>query len=167
MISNYSIKRVKSKLAMQSVKIIAKSQQAFYSYKAEAMPEGESIQSFCLKNKVPYNLFHKWYKDTHHQIVPVHVEGHPEADSDSPTEAPSSPIPESKTDTESGSVRIMIDIRMTNGMRIQQRNLTYMIKNMISKLEGLCRIIEAPQARSGALDRSLFRYEFHGKIDVA
>lgn len=111
----------------------------FIRYKAEAMPEGESIQAFCLKNKVPYNLFHKWYKDTRHQIVPVHVEGHPEAESNSPTEVPSSPVPERKRDTESVSVRIMIDIRMTNGMRIQQRNLTYPdLKNLIVKLEGLC-----------------------------
>ena len=111
----------------------------FIRYKAEAMPEGESIQAFCLKNKVPYNLFHKWYKDTRHQIVPVHVEDHPEAGSHSPTEAPSSPVPERKTDTESGSVRIMIDIRMTNGMRIQQRNLTFPdLKTLIVKLEGLC-----------------------------
>ena len=88
----------------------------FIRYKAEAMPEGESIQAFCLKNKVPYNLFHKWYKDTRHQIVP-----------------------ERKTDTESVPVRIMIDIRMTNGMRIQQRNLTFPdLKNLIVKLEGLC-----------------------------
>lgn len=36
----------------------------FIRYKAEGVPQGESIQSFCLKNKVPYNLFHKWYKDT-------------------------------------------------------------------------------------------------------
>lgn len=47
----------------------------FIRYKAEAMPQGESIQDFCLKNKVPYNLFHKWYKDTRHRIVPVQVEG--------------------------------------------------------------------------------------------
>ena len=90
----------------------------FIRCKAEAVPEGESIQVFCLKNKVPYNLFHKWYKDTRHQIVPVHVEGYPEAESNSPTEVSSSPVPERKTDTESGPVRIMIDIRMTNGMRI-------------------------------------------------
>ena len=140
----------------------------FICYKAEAMPEGESIQSFCLKNKVPCNLFHKWYKATHHQIVPVHVEGHPGAESDSPTEVSSSPVPERKTDTESIPVRIMIDIRMTNGMRIQQRDLTYFdLKNLISKLEGLCRTTEASQARIGALDRSLFRYEFIGKIYVA
>ncbi len=35
----------------------------FIRYKAEAMPQGESMQDFCLKNKVPYNLFHKWYKE--------------------------------------------------------------------------------------------------------
>ena len=103
------------------------------------MPEGESIQSFFLKNTVHYNLFHKWYKDTCHQIVPVHVEGHLEAESNSPTDVPSSPVPERKTETESGSLRIMIDIRMTNGMRIQQRNLTYPdLKTLIVKLEGLC-----------------------------
>lgn len=47
----------------------------FIRYKAEAMPRGGSIQNFCLKNKVPYNLFHKWYKATRHHIVPVQVEG--------------------------------------------------------------------------------------------
>ena len=132
------------------------------------MLEGESIQAFCLKNKVPYNLFHKWYKDTRHQIVPVHVEGHPEAESDSPTAVSSSSVPERKTDTESVPVRIMIDIRMTNGMRIQQRNLTYLnLKSLISRLESFIRTTETLGTRIGALDRSLFRYEFHGKIDVA
>ena len=31
----------------------------FIRYKAKGLPEGESIQTFCLKNKVPYNLFQK------------------------------------------------------------------------------------------------------------
>ncbi|WP_302309322.1 hypothetical protein [Phocaeicola coprocola] len=36
-------------------------------------------------------------------------------------------------------VRMMIDIRMTNGIRIQQRNLTYRnLRSLIEKLEGLC-----------------------------
>ena len=89
------------------------------------MPQGESIQEFCLKNKVPYNLFHKWYKDTRHQIVPVQVEGQPEMDTQSSKEVSSSPTPERKENTEPCPVRMMIDIRMTNGIRIQQRNLTY------------------------------------------
>lgn len=53
-----------------------------------------------------------------HQIVPVYVEEHPKAESDSPTEVSSSPIAERNTDTESVPVRIIIDIRMTNGMRV-------------------------------------------------
>lgn len=47
----------------------------FICYKAEALLQDESILDFCLKNKVPYNLFHKWYKDIRHRIVPVQVEG--------------------------------------------------------------------------------------------
>ena len=72
----------------------------FIRYEAEAMPQGESIQDFCLKNKVPYNLFHKWYKDTRHQIVLVQVEGQPETDTQSSKEVSSSPTPERKENTE-------------------------------------------------------------------
>ena len=109
----------------------------FIRYKAEAMPEGESIQDFCLKNKVPYNLFHKWYKDTRHHIVPVQVEGQQteqEAEKDLSASTPSmgGALP-------SPPVRFMIDIRMTSGIHIQQRNLSYEgLKNLVEKLEGLC-----------------------------
>ena len=34
-----------------------------------------SLQAFCSKNNVPYNIFHKWYKDTHRKIVEVQVNG--------------------------------------------------------------------------------------------
>lgn len=26
------------------------------------LPHGESLQSFCVKHKVPYHIFQKWYK---------------------------------------------------------------------------------------------------------
>ena len=110
----------------------------FIRYKAEAVPQGESIQDFCLKNKVPYNLFHKWYKDIRHHIVPVQVEGQQveqkskkdlSASVPSMGDALSSPPP----------VRFMIDIRIKGGMHIQQRNLSYeILKNPVEKLEGLC-----------------------------
>ena len=80
------------------------------TYKAEAMPHGESIQDFCLKNKVPYNLFHKWYKDTRHQIIPVQVEGQPNAEADTRKETSSSPLQQRLEDTEPQPVKIMIDI---------------------------------------------------------
>ena len=80
-----------------------------------------------------------WYKDTRHQIVPVQVEGQPEMDTQSSKEVSSSPTPERKENTEPCPVRMMIDIRMTNGIRIQQRNLTYRnLRSLIEKLEGLC-----------------------------
>ena len=39
----------------------------YFQYQTEALPHGESLQSFCLKNKVPYNLFEM-------------VQGHPQED---------------------------------------------------------------------------------------
>lgn len=39
------------------------------------MPKGISIEQFCSRDKVPYNIFYKWYKDTRDKIVEVKVEG--------------------------------------------------------------------------------------------
>ena len=36
----------------------------YFQYQTEALPHGESLQSFCVKNKVPYNIFQKWYRST-------------------------------------------------------------------------------------------------------
>lgn len=65
----------------------------FIRYKAEAAPSGESMQKFCFRNKLPYNLFEKWYKDTRHKLVSVHVEGAPASlkESTSENEVPPSP----------------------------------------------------------------------------
>lgn len=103
----------------------------FIRYKAEAVPLGESIQDFCLKNNVPYNLFQKWYKDTRHRIVPVQVE----PDSSVATEvAQAVPAPAATS-----SLRIMLDLRMSNGMHFQHRNLSYPdLKRLVEKLEVLC-----------------------------
>ncbi len=34
----------------------------YFQYQTEAMPNGISIEQFCSRNKVPYNIFYKWYK---------------------------------------------------------------------------------------------------------
>lgn len=49
----------------------------YFKYQAEVLPHGRSIQSFCLSNNVPYNIFSKWYKDTRRKIVPIQVEARP------------------------------------------------------------------------------------------
>lgn len=49
----------------------------YFQYQTEAVPHGVSLQSFCSTHNVPYNLFHKWYKDTRRKIVEVQVDGVP------------------------------------------------------------------------------------------
>lgn len=49
----------------------------FIRYQAESVPADESLQAFCIRNGVPYNLFHKWYKDTRHKVISVRLDGVP------------------------------------------------------------------------------------------
>ena len=87
-------------------------------YKLEGIPAGVSTEKFCMSNQVPYNLFAKWYKDTHKKIVPVQVLGAPSPESE--MKEILSPIrdgkPEVDTRLSSGSeLRILVDIRMSTG----------------------------------------------------
>ena len=50
----------------------------YFQYQTEALPHGELVQSFCARNKVPYNIYSKWYRDTRSWIVEVTVDGRPE-----------------------------------------------------------------------------------------
>ena len=72
----------------------------YFQYQTEALPHGESLQSFCLKNKVPYNIFEKWYKDTRKKIVEVSVDGLPEVEDEPDADSDRLASPSS-----SGSVR--------------------------------------------------------------
>ena len=88
----------------------------FIRYKGEAYPRGESIQMFCHRNKVPYNLFEKWYKDTRHRVVEVAVEGRPSTmEEENPAEA----VPPSKGSVVN-EVRILLDLRTSNGLHLRQ-----------------------------------------------
>ena len=92
----------------------------YFQYQTEALPHGESLQSFCVKHKVPYNIFQKWLKD----------------EEKSKTSDQSHPILQSKNDT---PVRIWVDIRISNGLYLSQKNLSYPDwVRMVEKLEGLC-----------------------------
>ena len=46
-----------------------------FQYQTEALPHGESLQSFRVKNKVPHNIFQKWFKDTRKNVVEVQLDG--------------------------------------------------------------------------------------------
>lgn len=114
----------------------------FLRYKLEGIPAGVSIEKFCISNKVPYNLFFKWYKDTRKKIIPVQVLGAPSSEAEM-TESPSL-MPELKSEADTGlsshtELRILVDIRMSNGVHISQKNLSYEgLKILVEKLEGLC-----------------------------
>ena len=106
----------------------------YFQYQTEALPSGESVQSFCKRNNVPYNIFSKWYKDTRRRIVEVSVEGRPSSES-----SPASPGPDATPPDVQCPLRIMVDIAMSNGLRVSQKNLSYReLRLLIEKLEVLC-----------------------------
>ena len=138
-------------------------------YTSQGIPAGESIQHFCDRNNVPYNLFNKWYRDTRHKVVKVKVDGMPMPGPDSgqsimgsimdeikPQANPAEREPEWTEDNpkpgsvayldqhpdeaqKKESVRIMVDIRMSNGMQIRQRNLSrHQLLKLVENLEALC-----------------------------
>ena len=59
----------------------------YIRYKAEAVGRGETMQSYCSRNKVPFNLFLKWYKDTRHRVVEVKVDGMPSTSESEPVQS--------------------------------------------------------------------------------
>lgn len=127
----------------------------YFQYQTEAVPHGMSLQSFCSKNNVPYNIFYKWYKDTRKKIVEVQVDGVP---SGLPSESvPSSPSGEPPVKKDSPSphavdryrkpgkgpgtlpVRISVELTLSNGLHILQKDLDYPgLYRLIQKLEVLC-----------------------------
>lgn len=109
----------------------------YFQYQTEGLPSGISLQTFCINNKVPYNIFSKWYKDTRKKIVEVKVDGFPSVS----VPELSSPVTKELESTASvlTPTRICVELRMSNGMHISQKNLTYReLILMIEKLEGLC-----------------------------
>ena len=61
------------------------------------IPRGESLQSFCVKNKVPYNIFQKWFKDTRKKVVEVQIDGVPEIAHEEKTKTGDRPKPVSRS----------------------------------------------------------------------
>ena len=110
----------------------------YFQYQTEALPHGESLQSFCLKHKVPYNIFQKWFKDTRKKIVEVKVDGIPVEGGDETATKPNDQFHDA-SQTKGKPVRIWVDIRISNGLHLSQKNLSYQdLVRMIEKLEGLC-----------------------------
>ena len=72
----------------------------YFQFQTEALPHGESLQSFCVKNKVPYNIFRKWFKDTRKKVVEVQIDGAPVVPQEEKTKTGAQPAPVSKSGTD-------------------------------------------------------------------
>ncbi len=121
----------------------------YFKYQTEALPHGQSLQSFCLNNNVPYNIFSKWYKDTRRKVVAVEVDGRPtEGDTKQSVQASQDGSksckrleknPSSADETHNSAVHIWLELRLSNGLYLSRKNLNYQeLRSMIEKLEGLC-----------------------------
>ena len=92
----------------------------YFQYQTEALPHGESLQSFCVKNKVPYNIFHKWFKDTRKKVVSVQIDGAPVIIHEEKNNNGDQPQPVSKNCNDN-PIRIWIGIRISNGLHLSQK----------------------------------------------
>lgn len=128
----------------------------YFRYQAEALPHGTSLQTFCLANKVPYNIFSKWYKDTRRKIVEVQVQGRPSSDVSheehsvrkvevrreavlSLADAASNNLETATSQVPSSQVSIRLELHFSNGLYVSRKNLNYrQLRDMVEKLEGLC-----------------------------
>lgn len=137
-------------------------------YTSQGLPAGESLQHFCDRMKVPYNLFNKWYRDTRHKVVPVAIDGLPAGSEEEPslmdsvideavhtagfraadtTSGKEKPVVRHEEETahaeeavcsESGPF-IMIDLRTTSGLQIRRRGMTYpQFLEFAKNLRALC-----------------------------
>lgn len=122
----------------------------WWQYKNEGVAKNLSMQAFCSMHNVPYNAFEKYLKlrrhfsDVHH----ITVTDLPESEDPGPCRAVDSKQPLDRKDTslpaavssdERERVRIMISIRMSNGMQISRKNMDYQqLHSLIEKLEVLC-----------------------------
>lgn len=128
----------------------------YFRYQTEALPHGISLQTFCLDNKVPYNIFSKWYKDTRRKVVEVQVQGRPSSDvsheehgvckvevkrdvASSLADTASNNPEMATSQVPSSQVRIWLELHLSNGLYLSRKNLNYrQLRDMVEKLEGLC-----------------------------
>ena len=105
----------------------------YFQYKTKGLPHGVSIQDFCIRDKVPYNIFSKWNKETRKEIVEVTVAGRP-SEERAFSAVLSHPQQQSASST---PVRILVDIRMSNRLHISQKNLNYQeLVKLVEKWRG-------------------------------
>ena len=114
-------------------------------YQVEGVPKGISIVDFCQRNGIVYKHFERWFKRRYSQNdTGVHRVRLVDADSsgvqslsDGQPSGLSSSSP--RDEQEDATVRLFVTIRTSQGLSIQQNNLTYrQLLSLVEKLEVLC-----------------------------
>ena len=114
-------------------------------YQVEGVPKGISIVDFCQRNGIVYKHFERWFKKRYSQndtgVHRVRLVDTPPSDDQSLSESqPSeqqSGIP--RDEQEEATVRLFVTIRTSQGLSLQQNNLTYrQLLSLVEKLEVLC-----------------------------
>lgn len=111
-------------------------EKAWFLYKTEYEPKNISINSFCIRTGLSYTEFNKWFRKTHHHIVPLEVDG-------APCESSADPGPDVSQVHSSSEKRckggIHVIIRTRDGLQVQKKGISYQsLVTLVEKLEGLC-----------------------------
>ena len=108
----------------------------WFLYKLEGQPKNLSIESFCLQQGVPYQLFNKWFSSRKKSIIPVVIVGILEKDH--LEEAFHCSLPYCSHPESPFSVETVV-ITLSNGVQISKQYLSYVdLCRLIEKLEVLC-----------------------------
>ena len=111
-------------------------------YQREGIGKNLSMQAFCSIHNVPYNQFEKYLKlrrnlSEVHSVTVTGLPGAGETGVCSVGMAGTAASGDSPTQPDSN--RIMVTIRMTNGIQITRRNMDYReLRSLVEKLEVLC-----------------------------
>lgn len=110
-------------------------------YQSEGVAHNLTLQQFCSMNNVPYNSFEKYLKTRRNMsdVYPVTVTGAPDDATAENAAAESGVTKPSNSGTRSGETRILVSIKMTNGLYISKGNISYReLHALVEKLEVLC-----------------------------
>lgn len=110
-------------------------------YQSEGVAHNLTLQQFCSMNNVAYNSFEKYLKTRRNMsdVYPVTVTDMPEDETPEKGSSESAATNPASTCTRSGETRILVSIKMTNGLYISKGNLSYReLHALVEKLEVLC-----------------------------
>ena len=111
----------------------------WFLYKTEGEPNGVSINSFCIGNKLPSRRNDGWLRVSQKKVVPVEVEGIPEELIRTGNEERQEVAKDKLKRTTPHKGSIMVTIRTREGLCIHKKGLDYQgLKTLVGKLEGLC-----------------------------